>query len=58
MGVSDWRTTKKAIARGAPIAKIDGTWLTLDAFLDVWLGEQLVEASRTAIAAHECQKNE
>jgi len=54
LNVNDWRTVKKLIARGAPITKIDGMWLTVEPLCDAWLGEKLVEASQRATEARKC----
>jgi hypothetical protein len=41
LAVDDWSTVEKYLAEGAPIAKILGSWLTLDCLLDAWLADRL-----------------
>ena len=41
LAVDDWSTVEKYLAEGAPIAKVLGSWLTLDCLLDAWLADRL-----------------
>jgi hypothetical protein len=41
IGVMDWRTVRKFIESGAPIRKINGSWISHAPLLDAWLAEQL-----------------
>jgi len=57
-GIQDWRTVKRLIARGAPIVRVDGMWLTIKPLLDAWMGEILAEKNMNAKKTpRECPEN-